>query len=44
MDNIASADGVLKLHSIMTDLINTWRLEDNAKLSDNAACGGVING
>ena len=44
MDNVASADGVLKLQAIMTDLINTWRLEDNAKLSDNAACGGVING
>ena len=44
MDNVASVDSVLKLQSIMTDLINTWRLEDKAKLSDNAAHGGIVNG
>ena len=44
MDNVASVDSVLKLQTIMTDLINIWRLEDNAKLSDNAAHGGIVNG
>ena len=44
MHDVAGVDGVLKLQAIMTDLINTWRLEDKAKLSDNAAHGGVING
>lgn len=35
---------VQQLHAILTELINEWRLEDDAKLSDNAAHGGIVNG